>query len=211
MRTPLAPLLLTSSLDIIFGFHVALFLFIGRIPLQFIRKKKLAISYRSLLLLRFVPVTIAYFFLSLWYSLINVTFSVPMNGNGHSGLSSGAGFMGANSTLLPCFPLRLPRRLTSYHAVFWALNFLTLGSLGLAMESAVTVLGLKFLPFFLISWIIVNITSSFFPISLMQTFYRFGYALPFWHSTTADKYLFWGARNRLALNFGVLIAYVSSR
>lgn len=31
---------------------------------------------------------------------------------------------------------------------------------------------------------------------------------PFYHSTTADKFIFWGARNRLGLNFGVLIAYV---
>lgn len=31
--------------------------------------------------------------------------------------------------------------------------------------------------------------------------------MPFYHSTTADKAIFWGARNRLGLNFGVLIAW----
>lgn len=72
-------------------------------------------KFGHLVLLRWIPIFIAYFFLSLWsvsffvfskgasftyieftnrYSLINVMFSVPMNGNGHSGLSSQAGFMG---------------------------------------------------------------------------------------------------------------------
>ena len=46
----------------------------------------------------------------------------------------------------------------------WALNYLSFLALGLAMEVAITLLGLKWMPFFLITWIIINITSSFLPI-----------------------------------------------
>ncbi|GAA6041973.1 hypothetical protein JCM8097_009125 [Rhodosporidiobolus ruineniae] len=31
--------------------------------------------------------------------------------------------------------------------------------------------------------------------------------MPFYHGTTATKHIIWGARNRLPLNFGVLIAW----
>ncbi|KAK4701153.1 hypothetical protein P7C70_g5087, partial [Phenoliferia sp. Uapishka_3] len=127
-------------------------------------KKKLSVRLHHYIALRLIPSSMIYFILSLWYSLVNVAFNVPMNGNGHSGLNSQAGFM-----------------------VFWMLNFITLCSLGFAMESVFTLLTIKFFPLFLITWIILNVTSSFFPPSLMEDFYRFGYAMPFYHSTTADK------------------------
>lgn len=73
-----------------------------------------------------------------------------------------------------------------------------------------TLLTLKFFPLFLITWIILNITSSFFPATLAQEFYHYGYAMPFWHCTTATKHIMWGTRDRLGLNFGVLAACVSS-
>ncbi|KAL8280092.1 hypothetical protein RQP46_007422 [Phenoliferia psychrophenolica] len=154
---------------VIFAFHVTLFSFFSRIPLlQRAGKDKLYVKLSHFIALRLVPVVIVYLFLSLWYSLVNVAFNVPMDGNGHSGLSSQAGFM------------------------------------GLAMEFMITLLTIKFFPMFLITWIITNVTSSFFPPTLMETFYRYGYAMPFYNSVTADKFIFWGARNRLGLNFGVL-------
>ncbi|CEQ42568.1 SPOSA6832_04393 [Sporobolomyces salmonicolor] len=149
---------------VIFAFHIALFLFFSRIPFQMaIKKKGIQLSWLHTVILRIAPLPFAYFFLSLSYSLINLAFLVPMDGNGHAGFGPQGGFM-----------------------VFWMLNWLTLGALGTAMESM----------------IILNITSSFFPPTLME---------PFWHSTTAAKHIMWGARNRLGLNFGVLTAYVLSR
>lgn len=43
----------------------------------------------------------------------------------------------------------------------------------------------------------------------MEIFYRYSYAMPFFHNVTASKYIFWGARNRLGLNFGVLVAWIA--
>lgn len=57
------------------------------------------------------------------------------------------------------------------------LNWITLASLGTAMEAMITLLTIRFFPLFLITWIILNVTSSFFPPILMEYFYRFGYAM----------------------------------
>ncbi|BGP15152.1 hypothetical protein JCM10213_000723 [Rhodosporidiobolus nylandii] len=170
---------------IIFSFHITLFLFFARIPFQGAMKKKgIKLTWLNVCLLRIVPCWIAYFFLSLWYSLINKAFLLPTDGNGYADFGPQGGFM-----------------------IYWMLNWLTLASLGLAMESMLTLLTLKFLPLFLITWILLNITSSFFPATLAEHFYKYGYAMPFYHATTATKHILWGARDRLALNFGVLAAW----
>ncbi|KAI5474765.1 hypothetical protein MNV49_002498 [Pseudohyphozyma bogoriensis] len=171
---------------IVFAFHLVIFLYNGRTSFAIARQKHgVALTFPHVILLRLVPEGILYFILSLWYSLINVAFGVPMDGNGHSGLTYGQGFM-----------------------VFWMLNWITMAALALAMESMVTLLTLKFFTPFLLLWMVLNISSSFFPPDLMGPFYRYGYAMPFWHSTTADKFIFWGTRNRLGLNFGVLAGWV---
>ncbi|GAA5892462.1 hypothetical protein JCM5296_003603 [Sporobolomyces johnsonii] len=187
---------------VIFAFHIALFLFFSRIPFQMaIKRKGIQLSLLHTVILRVAPLPFAYFFFSLSYSLINLAFLVPMDGNGHAGFGPQGGFM-----------------------VFWMLNWFTLGALGTAMESMFTLLTIKFFPLFLITWIILNITSSFFPPTLMERkskchiqiadllhgLSRAPPALsqPFWHSTTAAKHIMWGARNRLGLNFGVLAAWV---
>ncbi|GAA5823441.1 hypothetical protein JCM11251_000635 [Rhodosporidiobolus azoricus] len=172
---------------IIFAFHLTLFLYFARMPFQAaVQKKGVQLTWLHLFLLRLAPVFVAYIFMSLWYSLINIAFLLPTNGNGYADFGSQRGFM-----------------------IFWMLNLLTIGSLGYAMESMITLLTLKFFPFFLITWIILNITSSFFPATLAQHFYKYGYAMPFYHTTYATKHILWGARDRLGLNFGVLAAWTA--
>ncbi|GAA5897088.1 hypothetical protein JCM6882_001787 [Rhodosporidiobolus microsporus] len=172
---------------IIFAFHLTLFLFFARIPFQAaLKKKDVQITWLHLCLLRLAPVAVAYFLMSLWYSLINLAFLLPMNGNGYASFGSQRGFM-----------------------IFWMLNLFTLAALGYAMESMITLLTLKFFPLFLITWIILNVTSSFFPATLAEHFYKYGYAMPFYHSTTATKHILWGTRERLGLNFGVLAAWIA--
>ncbi|GAA6016146.1 hypothetical protein JCM10207_004459 [Rhodosporidiobolus poonsookiae] len=170
---------------IIFAFHLTLFLFFARMPFQqAMKKKNVSLTWVSLCGLRLAPCWVAYFFFSLWYSLINKAFLLPTNGNGYAAFGEQGGFM-----------------------IFWMLNWLTLAALGLAMEAMITLLTLKFFPLFLVCWIILNITSSFFPATLAEHFYKYGYAMPFYHATYATKHIVWGARNRLGLNFGVLGAW----
>ncbi|GAA5927676.1 SNG1 family protein [Sporobolomyces koalae] len=170
---------------VIFSFHIALFLNFARMAFQgALKSKGVKLSYLGTLALRFIPLPFAYLLLSVSYSLINLAFQLPMDGNGYASFGPQAGFM-----------------------VFWMLNLFTLMALGGAMESMITLLTMKFFPFFLITWILLNITSSFFPASIMPNWYRYGYAMPFFQSTDACKHIFWGARNRLGLNFGVLAAW----
>ncbi|GAA5970621.1 hypothetical protein JCM11641_007372 [Rhodosporidiobolus odoratus] len=172
---------------IIFAFHVTLFLFFSRMPFQTaIKKKGVNLTWFNLCLLRLLPVWGAYLFISLWYTLINKAFLLPTDGNGYAYFGPQRGFM-----------------------IFWMLNLLTLSALGLAMESMMTLLTIKFFPLFLITWILTNITSSFYPATLAEKFYRYGYAMPFYHAINATKYIMYGARNRLGLNFGVLVAWTA--
>ncbi|BGP54945.1 hypothetical protein JCM8202_003455 [Rhodotorula sphaerocarpa] len=170
---------------IIFSFHIALFTFFARMPfIGAVRARGKRLKFICVLTLRFLPLLPIYVILSLSYSLINLAFQIPVNGNGYANFGPQGGFM-----------------------IFWMLNLVALFALGLAMESMITLLGIKFIPFFLITWIILNITSSFFPPTFAEQFYHYGYAMPFWHATTGAKYIMWGARDRLGLKFGVLTAW----
>ncbi|BFZ62310.1 hypothetical protein YB2330_003401 [Saitoella coloradoensis] len=75
------------------------------------------------------------------------------------------------------------------------------------MESMITILGPSFLPFFLILWLVLNISSSFFPPDVQQRFYRYGYTMPFYHNTQATKTITYSGKNHLGLNFGVSLAW----
>ncbi|BGP07218.1 hypothetical protein JCM10049v2_003049 [Rhodotorula toruloides] len=169
----------------IFAFHISIFLFFSRMPfLGAIKKQGVRMTWLSTCALRFLPTLPAYVLLSLSYSLINKAFMIPVDGNGYAKFGPQGGFM-----------------------IFWMLNLMTLFALGFAMESMITLLTLKFFPFFLISWIILNISSSFFPPTFAEKFYHYGYGMPFYHSITGARYIMYGTRDRLGLNFGVLTAW----
>ncbi|ODQ49609.1 hypothetical protein SAICODRAFT_8051 [Saitoella complicata NRRL Y-17804] len=136
---------------LIFCLHVALFLNTAREPLQKILK------YSSSVIFRIAAPAAIYVVLSLWYTLINLTFHVPLWG----GLGA-VGFW-----------------------VFRLLAWISGLSIGLAMESMITILGPSFLPFFPILWLVLDISSSFFPPDVQQRFYRYRYAMPFYHNTQA--------------------------
>lgn len=93
----------------------------------------------------------------------------------------------------------------------WSLNYLALCALGLALEVMISVLTAEFAPFFLIIWIILNLTSSFQPIELMEKFYRFLYWTPFLNTIEGYKIISYGTRepHQIGLRYGVLIAIIA--
>jgi len=135
----------------------------------------------SLLKIRLAVPAFGYFWFSLWYTLVNRAFQVPFNNS----LGS-AGFV-----------------------VFWALNYITYLAVGLALESLISLLTMRWFPFALISWIILNITSSFLPIELMQPFYRWGRAFPFRLNVEATKLILYDTQPRHILGqyMGGLLAW----
>ena len=123
-------------------------------------------------------------------------------------------------------------------------------ALGLSLEAMVTLLTPRFIPFFLVLWIIgaylsfvnifccvyssvvvnvVNVSVVFFPVEILPTIFRYGYATPFYNVGNATRTILFGTRNQgalppkafscltahsyfssltVGLNFGVLFAWI---
>ncbi|TFK64732.1 hypothetical protein BDN72DRAFT_801842, partial [Pluteus cervinus] len=138
------------------------------------------LTIRSLILVRLGAPFIGYFFISLFYSLMSRAFQLPFNR-----FFGDAGFL-----------------------IFWMLNWVGMLSLGLALESLVTNLTVRFIPFFMIFWVISNISVCFFPIDALPVVYKYAYAFPFYNVSRGVRTIVFGTRNTLAMNFGILIAWV---
>ncbi|KAF9043608.1 hypothetical protein BDZ89DRAFT_943616 [Hymenopellis radicata] len=135
---------------------------------------------RSLITLRIVSIAVAYFVLSLFYSLLNRAFQVDFSRKfGHSGF-----------------------------LVFWMLSYVGMLAIGLALEAMFTILTIRFIPFFLITWIIVNVSVCLMPIEVLPRIYHYGYGSPFYHISTAVRTILFGTKNEIGFHFGILIIWV---
>ncbi|KAI5823692.1 hypothetical protein K523DRAFT_134900 [Schizophyllum commune Tattone D] len=135
---------------------------------------------RSLILLRLATSFLAYFFISLLYSLLSKAFQVPFDRK-----YGDAGFV-----------------------LFWMINFVGMLCLGLSLEAMITLLTIRFMPFFMILWIITNVSVCFMPIEVLPKFYHYGYAMPFYNVSHTVRSIVFGSKNTLGLNFGVLVAWI---
>lgn len=139
------------------------------------------LSLRNLIFLRFASSFGAYFILSLLYSLLNVAFHLPMSRKfGH------AGFI-----------------------LFWMLSYVGMLSVGLALESLVTLLTVKFIPFFMITWIITNISVCIYPIEVLPRIFHYGYVAPFYNISRAMRTIIFGTKNELGMHFGILVVWIA--
>ncbi|KAF4569428.1 hypothetical protein EYR36_009219 [Pleurotus pulmonarius] len=139
------------------------------------------LSLPSLISTRIVTSISMYFILSLFYSLQSLAFQLPFNRRfGHPGF-----------------------------LVFWMLMWFGMTALGLAVEAMFTLLTPRFIPFFLVLWIISNVSTCFYPLETLPAFYRYGYASPFYNVSRGIRTIVFSTRNMLGLNFGVLIAWIA--
>ncbi|KAH7392386.1 hypothetical protein DE146DRAFT_766661 [Phaeosphaeria sp. MPI-PUGE-AT-0046c] len=136
----------------------------------------------STLTLRTCSSLSTYLFLSLCYTLVLLAFSLPLTG--HFSSRPSHGFM-----------------------ALWMLNFLTMAACGFVLEAASTLAGMQFAPFFLNGWLIANASPAFGAHETMPRFYRYGYAMPFWHAAQATRTLVFGTKSHIGLNFGVLLSW----
>ncbi|CAK9438051.1 uncharacterized protein LODBEIA_P23920 [Lodderomyces beijingensis] len=95
--------------------------------------------------------------------------------------------------------------------VYWAIAFLTMCAVGLLNE-IMAMLAISVYPpllgFWLLSWVIINISPTFGSFALMNNFYKYGYAMPIYNSFSAAKTVFFKvSKNSLGRNFGILIAW----
>lgn len=109
---------------------------------------------RSIIAMRIVTPIVAYIPISLMYTLLNVPFKVPYG----RVFPYGGGVM-----------------------VWWCVSYCGMLVMGLVMESVITMMGPKFIGIFLVFFIISNVSVSVFPLDLSPSFYKYGYAMPFYN------------------------------
>jgi hypothetical protein len=59
----------------------------------------------------------------------------------------------------------------------------------------ITILTIRFIPFFLLPWIITNISVSIFPIPVLPGIFGYGYAAPFYNISRAVRTIVFGTKN----------------
>ncbi|KAL0954143.1 hypothetical protein HGRIS_005282 [Hohenbuehelia grisea] len=158
------------------------------------------LSLRSLIAIRLTTSVTMYFILSLFYSLQSMAFQLPFDRK-----FGRAGFL-----------------------VFWMIEWLGMTALGLAIEAMLTLLTPRFIPFFLVLWIISNVSTCFYPLESLPGFYRYGYATPFYNISRTVRTIVFSTHNEgtcafawtisseyqlrlrlVGLNFGVLIVWIA--
>ncbi|TYJ52218.1 hypothetical protein B9479_007177 [Cryptococcus floricola] len=93
--------------------------------------------------------------------------------------------------------------------LLWFSFFLGMCSVGLATEAAITVLGPKFMAFFLIPIIIVNVSVCSLPHELQPWIYRYGVAMPFYNCNRIVRTIIFNTKNDIGMNLGILIAWIA--
>jgi len=135
----------------------------------------------SLIQVRLVSPALIYLVISCFYSLVSLAFILPFNRKfGRSGF-----------------------------LVFWMISWCGMMALGLALESMVTLLTVKFIPNFLLLWIISNVSVCLWPIDVLPKVYAYGYAAPFYQISKAVRTTIFRTKNAVGLNFGILFAWIA--
>ncbi|KAJ7200309.1 hypothetical protein GGX14DRAFT_524825 [Mycena pura] len=135
----------------------------------------------SLFRVRILTAVGAYFFLALFYTLLSRAFQLPLNRR-----FGDAGFV-----------------------IFWMLNWVGMLACGLALEAMLTLLTPRFVPFFLIVWIVTNVSVCVYPLQVLPHIYRYGYGFPFYNISRAVRTIVFGTKNDVGMNFGILIAWIA--
>lgn len=144
---------------------------------------RLGIKPIHLVLYRALSSIMSFFIISLIYSLVTLAFQVDFTKTfGHSGF-----------------------------LVYWMTNFLTMWAVG-AMNEVMAMWCIMFYPpllgFWMLFWVIINISPTFTPMAILPKFYRYGYGLPIHASYEITKVIFFDTyKGAMGRNYGILVAW----
>lgn len=97
--------------------------------------------------------------------------------------------------------------------VYWMSTWLFMLAAGGANENAVMLvitLGPQFLGFWILSFVILNIAPSFFPLALNNNVYRYGYMMPVHNIIDIYRVIFFDlSRGKMGRNYGILVALIA--
>ena len=152
------------------------------------------LKFRQLIAWRWIATVVAYLFLSLGYSLVSLAFQIPFNSPPapHDMVVTPANAYGKGT-----FP------------VYWMLNFVGMCALGLACENVAMVIGMPWTSMWLIFWVITNVCTSFYNITLSPRFFYWGYAWPLHHIVGGSRTLLFDTKSHIGENFGILFAWTA--
>ncbi|WVQ83351.1 hypothetical protein IAT38_005490 [Cryptococcus sp. DSM 104549] len=91
--------------------------------------------------------------------------------------------------------------------LWWFTLFLGMGAVGGATEFLITVVGPKFVSFFLLPLIISNVSVVSLPHELQPWIYRYGVAMPFYNASRVVRTIIFNTKNDIAENIGILLAW----
>ncbi|CCK71139.1 Sng1p KNAG_0G00830 [Huiozyma naganishii CBS 8797] len=97
--------------------------------------------------------------------------------------------------------------------VYWFSTLLVMAAVGGANENVIgliVVYGPQYLTSWLLTWIIMNIASSFYPLVLNNVFYRYGYMMPLHNGVDIFKVIFLNvSKQHMGRNYGILVAWIA--
>ncbi|TVY46072.1 Nitrosoguanidine resistance protein [Lachnellula occidentalis] len=164
------------------------------IHMKFISPGHRPLHFYQLIIWRWFATVTAYLFLSLFYSLISLAFQIPFS-------------------TPPASETAVVNPANAYHygsfVVYWMLNFVGMVALGLACENVAMIVGQPWTAFWLIFWVITNVSTSFYSITLAPHFYYWGYAWPLRNLVDASRTILFDTHSKIGLNFGVLFAWAA--
>jgi hypothetical protein len=156
------------TIGLIYLIIISFFPFSFNLPIhmKFIQRQR-PLHFYQLIIWPWIATLTAYLFLSLFYSLISLAFQIAFSSGlaPHTEVANPATAYGKGS-----FP------------VYWMVNFVGMTALGLACENVAMVVGMPYTSFWVIFWVITNVSTSFYSVTLAPGFYQWGYAWPLHHS-----------------------------
>lgn len=76
------------------------------------------------------------------------------------------------------------------------------------MEIAFSLLGPLGFPFFLVFWVVINVSVAFIDVADQDPFYMYAYVSPVWNAVDGSKSILLGTKNHLTQNFVVNLGWV---
>ena len=150
------------------------------------------VKYWKFVLIRWCGTILAYFFLSLSYSLISLAFQIPFASppQPHDVVANDADAYGKGTFV-----------------VYWMINFIGMIALGLACENVAMIVGQPWTAMWLIFWVISNVATSFYSLDLSPQWYLWGFAWPLHNIVEASRSTLFDLHSRIGLNLGVLFVW----